>query len=164
MAHYEKVEMTDDVIEMFRTQQRIPLHFYNQDGTILIYSKENATPEEIDRLIRYSEKGIYFDTEDEHLLKKTAKRSIPDGLTDTKLISTRFADTLYSETQYIFDELKRTTISSLHTKRTTSALNNIFSEFQNQDDVMTGLVNIIEKLQDKKGSVQLSITTKRTVV
>ena len=51
MPEFMPFEFTDEFLEKLRDIKEIPVHFYNKDGQILIYRKENASVKEIDRLV-----------------------------------------------------------------------------------------------------------------
>ena len=98
MAEFKLFEFTPEVIDGFRENKEIPVHFYNKDGQILIYRKENASDTEIERILRFVDQGIYFDLNDADKLGLGEKREVPEGLTDTKLLSEQHAEELAADT------------------------------------------------------------------
>ncbi len=165
MAQFQPFEFTEETIQGFREKKEIPVHFYNKDGQILIYKKDNATESEIERLLRFVKQGIYFNIDDrDRLGLKHAKREIPDGLSDTKLISEQIARDLTAETSDLFIQLKQTSITAFQANRTAERMTSIFSDFENQPDAMVGLVNIIEMMKGINVGDDIERATKRTVV
>lgn len=160
-----RFEFSPEIIQKFRDTQEIPAHFYNKDGQILIYKKDKISDEEIDRLLRFENQGIYYNLDDEERIHgKKKKRNTPDGLTDTKLLSEQAADDLSKDVGGLFDDLKKTTFNSLHAKRSSERLNQVFDDFQEQPDMMNGLVNIIELMTQKDSAYEVELAVKRTVV
>jgi len=165
MSKFQPFEFNEDVISRIREAKEIPVHFYNKDGQILIYQKSDASESEIERLLKFVDQGIYYDVNDSEALglKKT-ERDVPEGLTDTKLISQQVADDMTANTTELFDELKKSSMTSFQTRRTTEQLTDVFDSFENQPDAMVGLVNIIEMMKDQDASSSVQLSVKRTVV
>ena len=114
MSKFELFDFTPEIIESFRENHEIPVHFYNKDGQVLIHKKEEASDAEIDRLLRFVKQGIYYDVEDSEKLGIQEKnRNVPEGLTDTKLISEQITDELNDGAKELFQNLKRTSITSV---------------------------------------------------
>lgn len=163
--HLEKFDFSDEIIDSFKERKTIPVHFYNKDGQVLIHKKEEATSEEIDRLLRFVKQGIYFDqAEIDKLSGKRPVRNVPEGLTDTLLLSEQIAEELTVDTSEIFYELKKTSLTSVHAKRASNRLASVFNEFENQADRMTGLVNIVDLMSGKNAGPEVELAVKRTVV
>ena len=158
-----KFEFNEESINYFHESGLIPLNFYNKSGQILIHQKMNATENEINALMKFREQGIYYQDTDAHKLTKP-KRSIPEGLTDTKLLSEETTNTLVHDFSTIFDELKNSSLSSISAKKMKNTVNEIFTKFEKQPDAMTGLVNILELMNTGSVDYQLQIAIKRTVV
>ena len=164
MRKFIKFNITKELVNNFKLNRQIPLHFYNREGQILVYSKTDASEEDITKLLRFNKQGIYYDKEDESILQNNNKSDIPEGLTDTKLISEKIADKIIEGTSSLFDQLRNNVMSSIHAKNASSKLSNIFTEFENQEDILTGLVNIIEIMNNRKNSLDIALATKRTTV
>jgi len=165
MGDLKMFDFTPELIESFREQREIPLHFYNKDGQILIYKKEEASDAEIDRLLRFVRQGIFYDTDDEHKLGiDSSSGATEEGLSDVRLLSEQHAEELTQDTTELFDQLKKSTITSLHAKKTGDRLNGLFADFESQPDAMNGLVNIIELMSGKDAGQDVEMAIKRTVV
>ena len=166
MGEYLPFEFTPEIIEKFREERQIPVHFYNKDGQILIYKKEEATEAEINRVLRFVQQGIFYNTDDTDVLglgNKTDTRT-EDGLSDVKLLSQNHAEELTRDTTELFNTLKRSTITSVHAKRSSDQLNQLFTDFESQPDAMNGLVNIIELMAGGDAGADVELAVKRTVV
>jgi len=165
MARFEPFSLTPEVIESFRGQKQIPAHLYSKEGQILIHRKENATDTEIERLLRFADRGIYYNVDDADSLGiKGDKRSIPEGLSDARLIGRESAEELVRETTDIMTRLKEQAITADLARRTKSTLGDVFSRFESQPDSMIGLVNILESMHDVAGAYDVQLAVKRTVV
>ena len=153
------------ILSDFRRKKEIPVNFYNKDGQILIYKKENASENEIERLLRFLIQGIYYHVTDTEKLGITEKIEIPEGLTDTKLLNQKQAEELIKEAEELFLQLKSSSISSIQARTTSERLVGIFTDFEAQSDVMTGLVNILEIMKGQKDKgYDVEMAVKRTVV
>ncbi len=165
--NFKLFSFTPQIMQQIIETREIPVHFYNQEGQIIIYKKKNVTDQEIDRLFRYTEQGkIYYNTQDSEILgiKEDKKSDIPEGFTDTKLLTQKTATQLLEESKMIFSTLKKTAITSVHTRKTSEKLNQIFKDFESNPDSLSGLVNIIELLSNKKEEYLVELSTKRVVV
>jgi len=158
-------EFTPEIMQQIVASREIPVHFYNKEGQILIYKKEGASEQEIDRLMRFVELGVYYDQDDsERLGIKGKQRDIPEGLSDTKLLAEETAKELAADTKELFSSLQRTAITSVQARRTSQQLTKVFQDFAEQPDAMNGLVNIIELMKDTDNAYEVELATKRTVV
>ena len=167
ISKFQPFEITDEVLQKFNEEGEIPVHFYNKDGQILIYKKEHASEAEIQRLLRFVDQGIYYNTDDADKLGMGGDtREVPDGLTDTKLLGQEMGKELTADTTQLFGELKKSSMTAFQTRRTTERLTNVFEDFENQPDAMTGLVNIIEIMGDtgQEAGHEVAMAVKRTVV
>ena len=162
---YIPFDFTPEIMQQIVESREIPVHFYNREGQILIYKKVDATEQEIDRLLRFVQLGIYYDQDDgEKLGIKEPARDVPEGLSDTKLLTGEVARDLANETKDLFTSLKRTAITSVQARRTSERLSRVFQDFETQPDSMTGLVNIIELMKEGDNAYEVELATKRTVV
>ena len=138
MAEFKPFEFTDEFLDRLRVIKEIPVHFYNKDGQILIYKKEDATAEEIDRLVRFRNQGIYYNVDDARTLalkpepSKAPGRDIPEGLTDTKLLSEKHTDELIEGTEGLFDEIRNSSLNASQTKKASEKMEALFSDFSSQ--------------------------------
>ncbi len=171
MPEFKPFEFTDEFLEKLRDIKEIPVHFYNKDGQILIYRKENASAKEIDRLVRFRNQGIYYSTEDADKLstlpgpvEQEPGPEIPEGLTNTKLISEKHTDQLASGTKSVFEQIKSTSLNATHTRMAGDRLESLFEDFVDREDAMTGLVNILEIMKERNADFDVELAVKRTVV
>jgi len=158
-----KFEFNDESISYFHESGLIPLNFYNKTGQILIHQKMNATENEINALMKFRNQGIYYQDHDAHKLRKP-KRVIPEGLTDTKLLSEETTQTMVHDVRDIFSELKNSSMTSISARKMKKTVNDVFNKFEKQADAMTGLVNILELMNSGNIDCELQIAIKRTVV
>lgn len=165
MSEFKIFEFTDEILQRFREKKEIPAHLYNRDGQILIYKKESASDAEIERILRFVKQGIYYNTDDSDSLGiKKSRSETPDGLTDTKLLTQDTAASLTEETKELFNQLRQGTITAIQAKKTTERMSQLFNDFENQPDAMTGLVNIIELMTEMGAGHDVELAVKRTVV
>ncbi len=163
-SKFKPFEFNEEVINRIHEKREIPVHFYNKDGQILIYKKEQVSEAEITRLLRFVEQGIYYNTDDADLLGMKEKRVVPEGLTDTKLLGEQMAEQMSADASQLFGELKKSSMTAFQTRRTTERLTSVFDDFENQPDAMTGLVNIIELMGNNQSGPAVAMAVKRTVV
>lgn len=164
MSELIPFDFSEEIIQSFRDKKEIPVHFYNKSGQILIYKMEDATNDQIERLLRFVNQGVYYRQEDEDKLGIKSRSDVPEGLSDTLLLSEEVADELNADVSELFYELKKTSITSFQAKRSSERLANVFSDFENQPDAMTGLVNIIQLMGNKDTEYEVQLAVKRTVV
>ncbi len=165
MGELKPFDLSTEMIDQFRRAREIPVHFYNRDGQILIYRKQGATGPEIERLLRYAPHGIFYDVDDQAaLFPESTERTIPDGLSDAKLISCEVAHEMTAHTSELFAELRRSSLDSKQTQASRRRLAATFDAFEGQPDAMIGLVNIIELMGDQNAPHEVELAVKRTVV
>ncbi|HMW59978.1 MAG TPA: hypothetical protein PKA91_10055, partial [Leptospiraceae bacterium] len=165
MPRFEPFPFTADIADNFRAKKQIPAHLYSKEGQILIYRKDGATDGEIDKILKFAERGIYYNVDDaESLGLKGDRRDVPAGLSDTKLFASEKAQDLTRETQEIFSQLRETAITSDTARKTKATMTQVFDDFESQPDAMIGLVNIIECMKDAVGAYDVQMAVKRTVV
>ena len=170
MAEFKPFEFTDEFLDRLRVMKEIPVHFYNKDGQILLYKKEDVTTEEIDRLVRFRNQGIYYNVDDARTLAlkpepaTTPESEIPEGLTDTKLLSEKHTDELIEGTVSLFGEIRNSSLNAFQTQKAGEKMEALFSDFASQEDAMTGLVNILEIMKSKNTDFDTELAVKRTIV
>lgn len=165
VARFEPFPLTPEIAESFRAKKQIPAHLYSKEGQILIYKKEDAGEVEIERLLKFAERGIYYNTEDaETFGLKGSERKIPEGLSDTKLLGEETAVQLSKETSELFAQLRGGALTAESAKKTRDRLDNMFKSFEEQPDAMIGLVNILEFMKDDVAAYDVQMAVKRTVV
>ncbi|MCS7205428.1 MAG: hypothetical protein NZ853_07010 [Leptospiraceae bacterium] len=163
---YKLFSFTPEIMQQILETKEIPVHFYNKEGQIIIYKKKDATDVEIERLFRYTQQGkLYYDVDDSETLGlKKETREIPEGFTDTKLLTEKTARDLTLETKQILASLRKTAITSIQVRRTSEKLTQVFKDFESNPDYLNGLINIIELLTDSKNEYEIELATKRVVV
>ena len=140
MAEFKPFEFTDEFLDRLRVMKEIPVHFYNKDGQILLYKKEDVTTEEIDRLVRFRNQGIYYNVDDARTLAlkpepaTTPESEIPEGLTDTKLLSEKHTDELIEGTVSLFGEIRNSSLNAFQTQKAGEKMEALFSDFASQED------------------------------
>lgn len=165
MPEYKPFAFTDEFLERLKEIKEIPVHFYNKEGQILIYKKENTTEEEIRRLARFQDQGIYYNEKDSKKLEiVTTEKEMPEGLSGTKLINQEHTEQLLHNAGNLFEEMKKTALTSQQMEKTSGQMEEFFLGFANQKDAMTGLVNILDALQSKKIAFDVELSVKRTIV
>ncbi|MDA3901058.1 MAG: hypothetical protein PF637_11140 [Spirochaetes bacterium] len=169
----KKFEFTEHLIERFKNENRIPVNFYNRYGQILIHKKERASVHEVNQLLKFRETGIFFDQNDyDSLTGNTAgitatkkdTPTIPKGLTDTRLLSQKTADELTNFTTDLFNRLQMETIGSVTARKAGEKLSDIFNNFSQEPDAMTGLINILELINQNGAEYEVALAVKRTVI
>ena len=157
-----KFEMTEEVIDGFRQKRQIPAHFYNNRGQILIYQKDDITEHEIESLLKFTKQGIYYRASDAERLGIKA-REIPEGLSDTVVLHETMVEDLCNDTVSIYENLKESSLTSLHMKKMRTRIDGLFESFEKQPDALIGLIDVLDLM---KGVPQheVQIAVKRTVI
>lgn len=161
-ATLKRFEISDELISQFREKQEIPVHFYNQNGQILIYKKEDISEREIDALLRFVKQGIYYNEADAERLG-IQQRDIPDGLSDTVVVNEDMVMNLARDTVDIYENIKYASVTSLHMKKMRSRVDDMFEAFESQPDAMIGLIDILDVMKNVPQH-DVEIAVKRTVV
>lgn len=158
-------DFDEEVMEGFREKREIPLNFYNKEGQIIINKKEEASLAEIEGLLRFADRGIYYHEDDSGKLgKSSSKEKTVPGFTDTELLTKQTADNISDEIGGIVKKLKMSSMTTIQASGTNNKMLGIIQEFHQQPEAMFGLINIIELLQDRELSYEVDIAAKRTVV
>ncbi len=150
-------------VSRMRATGEIPVNFFNKTGQVIVPKNLNATEIQINGLLKFIDQGLYYRKEDEEKLKGD-KRSIPEGLSDTKLINEETTYALNRDTTELFNELKKTSFTSIHTQKSSKRLHEVFNDFEKEDDAMIGLVNILELMAGSEASQEVELAMKRTVI
>ncbi len=159
--------LTEEISQQIINTKEIPVHFYNQEGQIIIYKKKNATDKEIERLFRYTQQGkLFYDLEDRDKLgiREDKQRDIPEGFTDTKLITEQQAKSVTEVTRDLFSSLRKTAVISVHARKTSEKLSGFFKTYEQNPDILTGLINILDFFTKGDSSYEVELATKRVVV
>ncbi|HMV35817.1 MAG TPA: hypothetical protein PKG67_07785 [Turneriella sp.] len=153
-----------EIIARMRETQEIPVNFYNANGQVLIPKKEQASADLINKLLQHIGSGIFYRESDEDRLgiKKTGREDL-EGLSDTKLLSEKRVAELSAATETLFSELKFAAFGAVHSQKMHSQVNSFISDFEQQPDMMVGVINILDTV--KGGSSELTkLAVKRAVV
>lgn len=166
MLDLKPFTFSNEFIESVKEIRTIPVHFYNKEGQILIYKKENISEKEIDGLIKFKGRGIYFDNADIKDLVIYIKpgNEIPESLTNTKLINKDITAVLTNSTENLFSHIKSTSLESTKTQQVYESMETVFSDFYGQEDVITGLINILDMMKYRNTTYDVKLAVKRIVV
>ena len=155
-----------EIIARMRDTQEIPVNFYNANGQVLIPRKEQASGDMINKLLQHIGSGIYYREDDEDRLgiKKNTREDL-EGLSDTKLLSEKRVAELTEATESLFNELKFAAFGAVHSQKMHSQVNSFITDFEQQPDMMVGVINILETVKGGSGPSDLSQqAVKRAVV
>jgi len=165
---FKQFDFTEEVIQTFREQNVIPIDFYNRDGQILIHKKDNAVPEDVNRLLKFEAQGIFFRNEDYEKLfaKQSSRPTHVNGreVSFTKLVNSDLTKDLAKDTRDLLAELKTSPFHGRQFNNVSKSIDNILTDFSNTSDMETGLVNIIEVMTGSGVGIDSEIVTKRTVI
>lgn len=153
-----------EVIARMRDTQEIPVNFYNASGQILIPRKEQASGDMINKLLQHIGSGIYYREDDEDKLGlKSAGRTDLEGLSDTKLLSEKRVAELTEATESLFSELKFAAFGAVHSQKMHSQVTSFITDFEQQPDMMVGVINILETVKGGTGGGASSELSKQAV-
>lgn len=153
-----------EVIARMRETQEIPVNFYNANGQVLIPKKEKASAEHINKLLQHIGTGIFYRESDEDRLgvKKNGRADL-EGLTDTKLLSEKRVAELSAAAESLFSELKFAAFGAVHSQKMHSQVNSFISDFEQQPDMMVGVINILDTVKGNSSELTKQ-AVKRAVV
>jgi len=153
-----------EIIARMRDTQEIPVNFYNANGQVLIPRREQATGDMINKLLQHIGSGVYYKEGDEDRLgiKKTAANA--DGLSDTKLLSEKKIAEMTQATESLFNELKFAAFGAVHSQKMHSQVNSFITDFEQQPDLMIGVINIFDSVKGGSSSDMSQQAVKRAVV
>lgn len=160
-------DFSDEIFDKLKREHSIPVHFYNKNGQILIHKKNNASDHEIDQLFKFKNQGIFFDEAEEAKLRDSKKEieNEIEGLSNTRLFDRKKIDDFKDDTDELFDRLKTGAVDAIFAKKAQERVAGIFEEFRNQEDMKTGLINILELLKnDNTGNFNSELAVKKTVI
>ena len=154
-----------EVIARMRDTQQIPVNFYNANGQVLIPRKEQATGDMINKLLQHIGSGVFYREGDEDKLGiKSGARADLEGLSDTKLLTEARVAELTQATESLFSELKFAAFGAVHSQKMHTQVNSFITDFEQQPDMMVGVINILETVKDSSGSELSQQAVKRAVV
>jgi len=162
-AALKPFNFSPEVIARMRETQEIPVNFYNVNGQVLIPRKEQATGDMINKLLQHIGSGIFYREDDEDKLGiKRGGTTDAEGLSDQKLLDEKRMAELTEATESLFNELKFAAFGAVHSQKMHSQVNSFISDFEQQPDMMVGMINILESV--KGGSDLSKQAVKRAVV
>ncbi|MBN8222601.1 MAG: hypothetical protein J0L53_16920 [Spirochaetes bacterium] len=155
-----------EIIARMRDTQEIPVNFYNANGQVLIPRKEQASGDMINKLLQHIGSGVYYKEGDEDKLGiKSGARADLDGLSDTKLLSEKKMAEMTEATESLFNELKFAAFGAVHSQKMHSQVNSFITDFEQQPDLMIGVINILDSVKGAGSSSDMSQqAVKRAVV
>lgn len=137
-----------EIIARMRDTQEIPVNFYNANGQVLIPRKEQATGDMINKLLQHIGSGIYYREDDEDALGLKRQTVLDaEGLADTKLLDEKRVAELTEATENLFSELKFAAFGAVHSQKMHSQVNSFITDFEQQPDMMVGVINIMETIK-----------------
>lgn len=165
MSELALFDLNEDMKKRIMDAGRIPVDFFNKQGQVIIYKKEGAGVHEIEKLFKVSERGIYYRESDLRAFTGEIKEPPPpEGFSNTKLFTEQMTQDFGNDVSNIFDDLKNTSFSSLHTRMSRNRVNGVFEEFQSNPDVMAGMLNVLSLLKDMNFDADVKTALKRAIV
>jgi len=167
--HLTKFEFTQEIIDSFHQNKTIPVDFYNKDGQILIHKKENASPEDFTKLLKFEFQGIYYLNSDAEKIYGKAPQKQPTDVygkpvSFTKLLDPEKVKEQAKAAEDLLTDLKKTSFNSSHARSIQKNMDAMLTDFMDNPEFETGLINILEVLAGAGVSRQSEVMTKRTVV
>lgn len=153
-----------EIIARMRETQEIPVNFYNAHGQVLIPKKEQASADLINKLLQHISTGIFYRESDQDRLgiKEKAQEDL-EGLTDTKLLTEKRVSELSAAAETLFSELKYAAFGAVHSQKMHSQVNSFISDFEQQPDMMVGVINILDTVKGNSSELT-KLAVKRAVV
>ncbi|PJZ71124.1 c-di-GMP phosphodiesterase [Leptospira perolatii] len=157
----QKFDFTEDVIQHFRENRIIPVDFYNKTGQILIHKKDMASGEDISKLLKFEQQGIFFLKSEISKIKPGRKGG---DVSFTKLVNTELTSDMAKGASDLLLDIKKYPLNGSHVREISKSIDSILEDFKASPDMETGLVNIIEVMSTAGMPVDSEVLTKRTVV
>jgi len=166
MQKYKSFELTDEIISNIKNKSEIPVDFHNKNGQVLIHKKMNATEHEINKLLNFVKQGIYFDENEAYKLglNRRKRRSTPLGLSNVKLLNLALTNNLVKDTHENINDLQKSTFRFKHIENTIDIINSVFNDFNKQEEMMTGLINVTDMVRESEIGFDTHIAIKRTII
>jgi hypothetical protein len=158
-----KFEFTQEIIDGFRKVGKIPVDFYNKEGQALIHSQENANADDFGKLLKFEFQGIFFLKDDFKKLQAfgTKVDVQPDK---AKLLNTEKTIAFAKNTSALISDLRKSSLSSNHAVFIQNSINDLLTDFTQNPEYESGLINILEVLNIAGVSLESEMMTKRTIV
>lgn len=141
-----------EIIARMRDTQEIPVNFYNANGQVLIPRKEQASGDMINKLLQHIGSGVYYKEGDEDRLGIRKATRTEEGLSDTKLLSEQKIAEMTQATESLFNELKFAAFGAVHSQKMHSQVNSFITDFEQQPDLMVGVINILDSVKGPSSS------------
>ncbi|MDF3821672.1 c-di-GMP phosphodiesterase [Leptospira sp. 96542] len=159
-----KFELTEDSLNGFRKNQNIPLDFYNKDGQILIHRKKNPTEADFGKLLKFELQGVYFLVSELNKGKNISQKPEFEDKKFTKLFDPSKTIEFAKQSAALIEELRKTSFTSDQAVFVQNSVNDILTDFTNNPDFESGIINILEILNVAGVPLESELMTKRTVV
>ena len=156
--------LTDQIQKELLTNKIIPADFYSVDGQILIYKKINATNSEINRLLNFAKRGLYFKSNEANTLNFNSSQEEGYERIYTKLITLQFVEILMKLADLVVEAATNGEIKITLIDRCASVFKKIFNNFKSKPNAMMGLINIFELLTNQIDIYQKELMVKRVII
>ncbi|MCC5813395.1 MAG: c-di-GMP phosphodiesterase [Leptospira sp.] len=164
----DKFEFTEESLSYFNEKSFIPVDFYNKDGQILIHKNESANHDDIVRLLKFKEQGIYFNKRDLAKIKppKDKKHLLINGraISDGKILDPEKLVQFARQSQDLLFDLRKNVMTSGHARSVQKSIEDMLNDFTSNPEFETGIINLVEVLGDTGIDLHSDMMTKRTVV
>ncbi|EQA37274.1 hypothetical protein LEP1GSC047_3965 [Leptospira inadai serovar Lyme str. 10] len=165
-SHLTRFDFAEEAMDVFMEANCIPVNFYNKNGQILIHKKINASPEDIFRLKKFEEQGIYYLSADRGKFL-VQEEPAPEADVQPKPAQTMdpfHMQRLATEAASLLKELKNTSLNGGHINKVNKEIDHILTDFTQCSDVTYGLGSMMNVFKNCKVDVDSEILTKRTVL
>ncbi|HRP68989.1 MAG TPA: hypothetical protein PLY93_05605 [Turneriella sp.] len=153
-----------EIIARMRETQEIPVNFYNANGQVLIPRKEQASGDMINKLLQHIATGVFYREDEEHRLGIKSSVKTEEGLADTKLLSEKKVAEIAEAAESLLNDLKFATFGVVHSQKMNSQVNSFITDFEQQPDLMVGVINILDTVKVDSTSAASQQAVKRAVV
>ncbi len=153
--------LTEETLNNFRKNRSIPFDLYGKNGELLFLKKKNPTKEDFEKLLRFELQGVYFhvaDVDKDKMSESRQTEALAKILDPTKV--KKFAD----DAAIFLDKLKQETFSSSQAIAIQNSVTEVLNDFTNNPFAETGILNILEILDNAGVPLQSELMTKRTIV
>ncbi len=164
MKSLKEFVLDDIIIAQIRETRIIPVNFYNRQGQVIIPKKQNASAIEIKKLLQFARAGIYYNPSDSISVSGLKAIPAPIGFSNKKLISAEKTFHLSTVYQNFIHKLLESKVTAADSHELIRVVKEYFLWFENQTDVLKGLLNVNEICLEMNAKYTVTMAIKRAVV
>ncbi len=164
MKSLKEFVIDDIIIAQIRETRIIPVNFYNRKGQLIIPKKQNASAVEIKKILHFARDRIYYNPSDSISVSGLKDIPAPEGFSNTKLISAEKTFHFSIIYQNFLHKLLENKVTEADSHELIRVIKEYFLWFENQTDVLKGLLNVNEIGLEMNTKYSVTMAIKRAIV